>query len=202
MGYVYILQSGNEHLFKIGMTRGDVDDRVKGLSTGNPHLLSEYASIATEHPSKVESFLQGLLRSKRSRRSDATEFYAVSSGELDVAIEQAREYAEHDLAREAEVDRLASERCDDRLITPQDEDWKTYEGLLLARETHDAAALARNRLEWKLKLRIGTAYGLDGLATWRTIPQKRFDEKAFASQHPELYSSFKKATYPRRFDLL
>lgn len=127
MGHVYILQSGDEHLFKIGMTRGDVAARMRGLSTGNPHRLTEYASIVTEQPSKVESFLQGLLRSKKSRRSDATEFYAVSPTELDAAIEHAREYAEHDLVQEAEVDRLASERCDNRLITPADDDWETYE---------------------------------------------------------------------------
>jgi hypothetical protein len=202
MGNVYILQSGDENLYKIGMTRGEVGTRRRGLTTGNPHPLTEYASIETDHPSKVESFLQGLLRSKRSRRSEATEFYEVGQAELDVAIQEARDYAEHDLPQEDEVERLATEVCEDRLIIPADDDWATYAQLLLARETHDRATHARNRLEWRLKLRIGTAYGLDGLATWRTITARRFDAEAFGRDHPKLHGEYLRESNSRRFDLL
>lgn len=201
MGAVYILRSGEGDLFKIGMTRGDVDVRKKGLATGNPHPLTEYASLETDDPSKVESFLQGLLRSKRSRRSEATEFYEVAQAELDTAIQEARDYADHDLPQEAEVERLAAESCEDRLITPVADDWAAYAQLLRARETHDRATHARNRLEWTLKLRIGTAYGLDGIATWRTITAKRFDAEAFGRDHPDLHNAYLRESHSRRFDL-
>ncbi len=201
MGAVYILRSGDEDLFKIGMTRGEVSARQRGLATGNPHPLSVYATIETDQPSKVESFLQGLLRSKRSRRSEATEFYEVAQAELEVAIQEAREYADHDLPQEAEVERLAVESSEDDLITPVDDDWVTYVQLLHARETHDRAAHARSRLEWKLKLRIGTAYGLDGIATWRTITAKRFDAEALGRDHPDLHSAYLRESHSRRFDL-
>jgi hypothetical protein len=201
MGLVYMLRSGEEDLFKIGMTRGDVDVRKKGLATGNPHPLTEYASIQTDHPSKVESFLHGLLRSKRSRRSEATEFYEIAQPELDAAIQEARDYADRDLPQEAEVERLAAEVCEDRLLTPATDDWAIYTQLLHAREAHDRASHARNRLEWKLKLRIGTAYGLDGIATWRTITSSRPDLEALSRDHPDLYASYLRESHSRRFDL-
>lgn len=35
MAYIYVFQSGQENLYKIGRTRGDVEKRRKDLSTGN-----------------------------------------------------------------------------------------------------------------------------------------------------------------------
>ena len=46
MACVYILRSGNENLFKIGKS-GDVEDRVRGLTTGNPRLVV-FDKIETE----------------------------------------------------------------------------------------------------------------------------------------------------------
>lgn len=201
MGSVYIVRHGDEDLFKIGMTRGSVEARMKALVTGNPHGLAEYDSIETDHPAKVEAFLQGLLRTKRSRRSDATEFYAVTPEELDAAINEARDFNEHDIPQEAEVEMLAAQRCTDAIVTPEDADWDTYTKLLAARAEHDAALHARNRLEWRLKLRIGTASALEGIATWKTLTAHRFDLDAFTEAHPELHATYQRETYSRRFDL-
>jgi hypothetical protein len=202
MGAVYVLRSGDDDMFKIGMTRGPVNERLKALTTGNPHPLTIYAEVETDHPAKVESFLQGLLRSKRSRQSDAKEFYAVDTQTLDAAIAEARDYAEHDLDEEAEVERLACELCEDRLVTPNDEDWTTYENLLVAHENHRRATHTKDRLEWKLKLKIGTAYGMNEVATWRTLTQKRFDAESFARDHADLHDQYMKESHSRRFDLL
>ena len=201
MGWVYVLRSGDEDLFKIGMTRGPVSARVKGLSTGNPHQLTEYGSIETEHPSKVESFIHGLLFSKRSRRSGATEFYEVTPAELDVAIRQAREYAETDIPLEAEAERLSAEPCEDRIVVPSESDWSLYDQLLHARQVHHSATHARERLEWMLKLRIGTASGIERLALWPVITTSRFDASAFASDHPDLHRQYLRESRHRRFDL-
>lgn len=202
MGYTYVLRHGDENLFKVGMTKGEIDARMKSLVTGNPHALTEYARIETDHPAKVEGYLQGLLRTKRSRRSEATEFYEVEPTDLDAAIQDARDFAEHDIPQEAEVERLAAERCTDQLVTPCDDDWSTYEQLLAARERHDAATHAKNRLEWRLKLTIGTASALDGIATWKTMTRQGLDTEAFKHAHPELYDQYQRETYFRRFDLL
>jgi hypothetical protein len=52
-----------------------------------------------------------------------------------------------------------------------------------------------------LKLRIGTAYGLDGIATWRTITAKHFDAEAFGRDQPEQHNAYLRESHSRRFDL-
>src|SRR5262249_31174526 len=71
--YVYVLRSGDEDLFKIGRTR-DINSRRLTLSTGNPHPLTLFAVIETEHASWCETYLHSVLRSRRV----AGEFFAVS----------------------------------------------------------------------------------------------------------------------------
>src|SRR5712691_1199534 len=66
MAYVYILRSGDENLFKIGRTDGDVEARIRQLATGNPYRLTKFDVIDTEHDSLCETYLHRMLRSKRS----------------------------------------------------------------------------------------------------------------------------------------
>ena len=70
------------------------------------------------------------------------------------------------------------------------------------REMLDRLPGFRRRLEWTLKLRIGTADGLDGIATWRTITSRRFDADAFGRDHPDLRDAYLRDSRTRRFDLL
>src|SRR5438552_846267 len=75
MAFVYILRSGGENLFKIGRTDGDVDARIRQLATGNPHPLTKFDVIQTEHDSLCETYLHRMLRSRKSLASDAREFF-------------------------------------------------------------------------------------------------------------------------------
>jgi Meiotically Up-regulated Gene 113 (MUG113) protein len=70
MAYVYILRSGSENLFKIGRTDRDVDARIRQLATGNPHRLTKFDCIETEHDSLCETYLHRILRSRKSLASD------------------------------------------------------------------------------------------------------------------------------------
>lgn len=65
MAFVYILRSGNEDLFKIGRTRGELAARIKNLSTGNPHALTLFDSIETDDDAACETYLHGRLQSRR-----------------------------------------------------------------------------------------------------------------------------------------
>src|SRR5437868_10106143 len=114
MGYVYILRSGNEDLFKIGRTEGEVDFRVKQLSTGNPHALTRFDVIETDHDSLCETYLHRMLRSKRSVASDAREFFAITSEELVAVIREAREFLDEFVAKQKEADRFSEEESDGR----------------------------------------------------------------------------------------
>ena len=99
MAYVYFFRSGNENLFKIGKTaRDDVEDRIRDLSTGNPHPLTVFDAIETEDEDECEKYLHKILRSKRSRESAAQEFFEVAPDVLKSVIQDAREFLSEFLA--------------------------------------------------------------------------------------------------------
>lgn len=58
MGYVYLLgDCGKEKRYKIGVTRGSIENRMKKLQTGNSgeiYLINKYK---TEHPFIMEKML-------------------------------------------------------------------------------------------------------------------------------------------------
>jgi len=116
MAFVYILRSGDEDLFKIGRTSGDVEARRKHLSTGNPHPLTVFDAIETDDVAACESFLHGRLQSKRCA-GDAREFFALAAADLQDAIREARDYLTDDLPRQKEAERLAKQDSDGHSAT-------------------------------------------------------------------------------------
>ena len=54
-GYVYLLTDGE--FFKIGVTRGSIEKRIKKLQTGNPDHIAIVNYHLTEYPFKLESAL-------------------------------------------------------------------------------------------------------------------------------------------------
>ena len=63
MGYVYLLTDGE--LYKIGVTRGSIDRRIKKLQTGNPYDIVMVAYHITDYPFKVEKMLHSRYGCKR-----------------------------------------------------------------------------------------------------------------------------------------
>lgn len=82
MAYVYVLRSGTENIFKIRRTKGDVGARILQLSTGNPHPLTRFDVIETEHDAQCESYLHRRLSMKRINSGPAQEFFAITPAEL------------------------------------------------------------------------------------------------------------------------
>ena len=165
MACVYILKSGSENLFKIGRTDGDVDARIRQLATGNPHRLTTFDVIETEHDSLCETYLHRILRSRKSLASDAREFFAITPEELTPVICDAREFLAEFVAKQEEADRLSEEETDGVLLKPGDPEWSIYSSLLAAREEEDTYRYQRQLLENNLKIAIGRSDGLDGIAT-------------------------------------
>ena len=57
-GYVYLLgDSGKEGMFKIGVTRGTIERRIKKLQTGNSGEIYIVDYFQTEHPFFIEKWL-------------------------------------------------------------------------------------------------------------------------------------------------
>lgn len=196
MGYVYVLRSGDSNLFKIGKAI-NVDRREKALATGNPEPLILFEKIESEHASKSEAFLKERLRLRRSHRSAAKEFYECDVDELVAAIEATREYERVVLTRAAEVQRLARQQSDGRVLEPGARERKMFASLVAARQAEDDAKRERERWELELKLVIGTSAGLEGLATWKTEWFRELDEKALKQAEPEIFERFLREK-PRR----
>ena len=57
-GYVYLIGSvDDKKRFKIGVTRGEVEKRLKKLQTGNPEQLYVRHKYKTSSPFKLEKML-------------------------------------------------------------------------------------------------------------------------------------------------
>ncbi len=197
MAHVYVLRSGNEDVFKIGRTRQDVDSRRRGLATGNPHPLTVFDVIETEHEALCETLLHRRFRSRRV----SGEFFAVGPEELEAAIGETRELLADLVASQKEVERLGEEESDGLVLKPGSAEWSLYEKLLEVREAQDHYAFQRELLENKLKLTIGGAEGLEGIATWKTQDRRQFDAASFRLDRPEMFQSYIKLCRLRVFRL-
>ena len=201
MGFVYIFQSGTEHKFKIGLTRGETGARKKQLSTGNPNPLIDFDVIETEHCEACEQFLHKTLQSKKISGGHAQEFFAVEPGELQRVIQQARDYICEYARVHPEAERLKQTRSNGELKKPGNEEISIYREIVELREHEDRARLRRELLECRLKIAIGDAAGIEGIATWKSGDRESFDQTAFKTAYPELYNSFKRSAQIRRWSL-
>jgi hypothetical protein len=199
---VYILRSGDEDVFKIGRTHQPVPQRRGQLSTGNPHRLTVFDSIETSRPSECETFLHRRLQTRRLRDGGGREFYAIAADELADLIREARAFVAGVVPTLEEAERLAKAQSEDLLLQPGTADRVACERLLKVREAEARLKLERECLEAQLKLVIGKAAGLDGLATWRTETFETFDESAFRCAHPKLHAAFVRESHRRPFRLL
>jgi Meiotically up-regulated gene 113 len=202
MAYVYVLRSGKEDLFKVGRTRSDVNLRIRQLATGNPRPLGVVDLIETEHDCLCETYLHRRLRPKRIVDGSAREYFAATSSEIEAAIRDAREFLSEFAQRQEEVERLGKEESDGRLLTPSSEEWSMYRELLDVRADQDSCEVQRRLLENKLKLAIGRADGLAGIASWRTEDREKFDVGGFKVMHPEMFGSFVSIARTRVFRLV
>lgn len=66
MGTVYLLGDWEKNgVYKIGVTRGDIDKRIKKLQTGNSGEIYLVSSYETEHPFLMEKNLHDRFLSKK-----------------------------------------------------------------------------------------------------------------------------------------
>ena len=62
-GYVYLIEDKNNNCFKIGVTKGDPEKRLKKLQTGNPSKLEIKHLYKCEYPYRLESMLHSHYKS-------------------------------------------------------------------------------------------------------------------------------------------
>lgn len=64
MGYVYLIHEPSTDNYKIGVTTGSIEKRMKKLQTGNSTELSLARSFECEFPFKLEMMLHNYFRNK------------------------------------------------------------------------------------------------------------------------------------------
>jgi hypothetical protein len=197
---VYILRQGTDNLFKIGRTGPSVETRRRQLATGNPNELSVFDIIEAliGHGPRLETSLLNALRPNRVRDGGGRDFFRITPEELQPHIENTRALAQHISIRE-EATRLAQVESDGRLLEPTADDFAKREEVdkLLQQE-----AILRAQIEMiydTLKVSIGTADGIKGVATWRSHEVSRLDQRAFRLDHEDLYHLYLTPSMQRPF---
>lgn len=158
--------------------------------------------LETDNASQVETYLHHRLRSEKLAESEGNEWFRLDPDELRDVLRDARRYADEVLPMIENADLLAEAECDDRVLEPTRADWDLYRDLVGVREKYETLEHDMRRLEAQLKLVIGTASGMQRVASWKMVASHRFDSSSFAQAHPGLYRSFLLETRSRRFTLL
>jgi hypothetical protein len=201
MAHVYVLRSGAENIFKIGRTRGDVDARIQQLSTGNPYAFAKFEVIETEHDALCESYLHRRLSTKRINSGSAQEFFAITPAELSSILDEVRTYLDEWLPVVLEAEKIAAEDSDGSVKTPGNEAQSIYQELLEVEEQRAKLNARHGYLESRLKVLVGKAAVLKGIASWRTQISTRLDQSALKREEPETFGRYLKESKSRPFRL-
>ena len=201
MATVYFLRHGNEDLFKIGITRGDVEARRKSLSTGNPHGLVEFGRVETPNASATETFAHRWIESRRCS-GDAKEFFALTEEEAAEHVRLTAAFATNTLPRRQKVAELAELQSSDRAVIPSDAAAEAYRELVEVRQQIYRLSVREEELKDSLRLFMGDAAEIAGQVTWKTEVKRTFNTGAFKQVHEGLYKEFLRECRSRKFNIL
>lgn len=74
MGFVYLIMStdsdGKKELYKIGITKGSIEKRIKSLSTGNPNIISLIHSYDSKNYKEIEKWLHSRFSLKKTNSNN------------------------------------------------------------------------------------------------------------------------------------
>lgn len=90
-GYVYLLAEwGGELRYKIGVTKNDVEKRVKQLKTGNSNDIKIIHTYQSNHYRKIE----GMLHRKFNSVREAGEWFSLTDEEVGEFIPECKKLDE------------------------------------------------------------------------------------------------------------
>jgi hypothetical protein len=155
--------------------------------------------IETEYETAIEKYIHRRLSTKKIINGSASdEFYAVSEAELQPIIAEARDLNEK-MPTIEQAEELGAEQPDGSIKDPGNAALTIHYEL---REIEEKKALLDFRQEYlvsEIKLNMGTASELRGIATWKTRTFRRFNTEAFQIDHPDLYEKYLSPSISRTF---
>lgn len=77
-GYIYLICDPSTDLFKIGLTTGSIENRLKKLQTGNGTEMHVVTYHQTKYPYKVEKMLHNRFFSKK----ELNEWFKLDSDDI------------------------------------------------------------------------------------------------------------------------
>jgi hypothetical protein len=201
MACVYIFRHGKESKFKIGRTKKSAEIRLKELQTGNPDL-TVYDVIETEYDTAIEKYIHRRLATKKIINSSSSdEFYSVSVAELQPIIAEAYEYNCECLPMIEQAKGFGAKEPDGSIKEPGNATLAMHQELREIEEQMARLAFRSEYLVAGIKMAMGTASELRGIATWQTVTSKRFNSAAFKAEHPDIYQQYLSTSISRVFRL-
>jgi len=191
MGTIYFFKVGDKELFKIGKTSGDVDKRLKAVSTGSAYTLEVYKTFEHESYSKLERYIHDFFDDSRA---DNGEFFYIPLDELDLKLDEAVKSFEKLERDKSLIEELKNITNKDVMLDTDLETVEIYKELRALREVQKELKEKQEVLENKLKLIIGENEGIVDIATWKTQEKNRFNTKKFEEEHPEEYKKYIEVT--------
>lgn len=187
MAFVYILRTRGTKEFKVGRTRGDVEQRIRALITGNPYL-ERFDVIETPDDALFEKILHIKLDPYKIRGSTAQEFFEIEEEQLKIIIREAKDYIDEygTLIMEADRYKLVNETRGERLQADNDI-IKIYERLCQLRYDINKLELEENLLKCKLQIRIADFDGIEGVADWLITKRTILDQMFLRNEEPEIF---------------
>jgi hypothetical protein len=207
MGGVYVLRQGGLDEFRIVRTSQALLPLIDRLSEKTAGRLEEFSTVKTADDVACETYLHQSLRPKRKLDWTGFEFYALSSAEMSVAVMDAQWFVSELVAASQAAEQLEKIEPDPGLpaVEPSSQDLATYSRLLRVRDAQDHLKAQRELCESKLKLSMGNATAIKGIATWKGSWRNSLNIEALRGAEPALFENliqrFEKKSYTRYFKL-
>lgn len=201
MGYVYAFRLGKLEQYKIGQTTTTPEKRRSSAQTSCSERLAVFDAIETDEYKALEKYIKERWGHRRSTEG-GTEIYHLTEPEAAELFSAARAWVSDELPkllRAAELEALQP----DPAVLPSDQatralrgQWiKLHDEEIRAKQEYDQAAAARARVETELKLAIGTASGIEDVATWKVgVKSRRISGELVQEREPGLYEQALVAT--------
>lgn len=88
-GYIYLIgELDNPNMFKIGVTRGEINKRKKHLQTGSSQELYLCKSFKSKNPFKLEKLLHNFYKGKNT----INEWFELNENDINDFIEKCQHF--------------------------------------------------------------------------------------------------------------
>lgn len=195
---VYAFRHGQGNHFKIGRT-ANVQKRLKQLQTGSPQPLTVFDVIDATIPDSKEC--EEFLHRQLAHKCLIGENFELTPAEVRAAMDEARKFLDELPQRRAEqarLQQLSSMESSDEML-PATAELLDQRRRLLEIRTAKAQRMAEvaelgleeAHLENAIKLAIGQAMGIEGVALWQSMEgRRRFNPERLKADDPELYETY------------